>query len=241
MEVSELRPGLWRWTAPHPEWMPGKDRPGGWGQMVGCLYYEPSAEGADGHDTILIDPLAPPDGSPQADRFWKSLDADLERRQGRVSLLLSSHYHERHARVLLDRYGKRHRPGVWAHEAARERVSCEIAHPFRQETPLPGGVIAYPVAGLDASETAYWLPEHRALVLGDALIGAGGGSVRVAPPFWAPDTPEGARRYEEEYRPSLRRFLDLPLEMLIVSHGPPVLEQAASALESALTSPVWGK
>jgi hypothetical protein len=65
--------------------------------------------------------------------------------------------------------------------------------------------------------------------------------VRVAPPFWAPETTEGARRYQNEFRPSLRRFLDLPVEMLIVSHGAPVLQNGARALESALQSPVWGK
>ena len=64
MDLKELRPGFWRWTAPHPEWKPEKDRPGGWGQMVGCLYYEPPESG-ETQPTVLIDPLAPPEGY-----FW---------------------------------------------------------------------------------------------------------------------------------------------------------------------------
>ncbi len=44
MQVQQITPGLWRWTAWHPEWK----------EDVGCVYYE-------GHDAIvLIDPLVPP-------------------------------------------------------------------------------------------------------------------------------------------------------------------------------------
>ena len=49
MNVSELAPGLWRWTALHPDWKEGE----GWEQEVGCVYYE----AADA--TVLIDPLVP--------------------------------------------------------------------------------------------------------------------------------------------------------------------------------------
>ena len=73
MEVMQLGEGFWRWTAPHPEWTPAKERPGGWGQMVGCLYLETS----DG--IVLIDPLAPPDESDDGRRFWEVLDREVAR------------------------------------------------------------------------------------------------------------------------------------------------------------------
>ena len=75
MKGSELAPGLWRWTAPHPNWREGAD----WEQEVGCVYYEaPDA-------TVLIDPLVPP----ERERFFEALDRDVERRGLPVSILLT--------------------------------------------------------------------------------------------------------------------------------------------------------
>jgi hypothetical protein len=74
MEVQELRRGLWRWTAPHPDWSPSLDRPGGWPRMVGCVYYEPPEAAGT---VVLIDPLAPPEGTPDHERFWRALDRDV--------------------------------------------------------------------------------------------------------------------------------------------------------------------
>ncbi len=91
MKVSELAPGLWRWTTPHPDWKEGDN----WEQEVGCVYYE--AAGA----TVLIDPLVPP----ERDRFFEALDRDVERRGLPVAILLTSNWHERSAGELKERYG----------------------------------------------------------------------------------------------------------------------------------------
>ena len=91
MNVSELAPGLWRWTAPHPDWREGAD----WEQEVGCVYYE--AAGA----TVLIDPLVPP----ERERFFEALDRDVERRGLPVAILLTCKWHERSAADLTERYG----------------------------------------------------------------------------------------------------------------------------------------
>ena len=54
MVVRELAPGLWRWTALHPEWTPEEAEDGeGWEREVGCIYLE-----TPGH-IVLIDPLIP--------------------------------------------------------------------------------------------------------------------------------------------------------------------------------------
>ena len=91
MKVSELAPGLWRWTAPHPDWKEGDD----WGQEVGCVYFE--APGA----TVLIDPLVPP----ERERFFEALDGDVQRRGLPVSILLTCKWHARSAGELKARYG----------------------------------------------------------------------------------------------------------------------------------------
>ncbi|HWL32472.1 MAG TPA: hypothetical protein VNP89_02605 [Gaiellaceae bacterium] len=98
MNVAELAPGLWRWTAPHPDWKVDDD----WEQEVGCVYYEaPTA-------TVLIDPLLPP----ERERFFEALDRDVERRGLPVAILLTVPWHERSAPELRERYTAADEPPV---------------------------------------------------------------------------------------------------------------------------------
>jgi hypothetical protein len=62
-DLRELRPGLWRWTAPHPAWRPGAepDSPDDWPRDVGCAAYA-----ADG-TLVFVDPLVPDDAWPVLD------------------------------------------------------------------------------------------------------------------------------------------------------------------------------
>ena len=38
MEIEEIRPRLWRWTATHPDWSPEEGGPEGWEPEVGPGY-----------------------------------------------------------------------------------------------------------------------------------------------------------------------------------------------------------
>ena len=61
MNVTELAPGLWRWTAPHPDWSPSEP----WDQAVSSYALD------EGERLLLFDPIAPPseiDGSPPTGR-----------------------------------------------------------------------------------------------------------------------------------------------------------------------------
>jgi glyoxylase-like metal-dependent hydrolase (beta-lactamase superfamily II) len=196
MEVKKIAPGLWRWTAPHPEWRPDAD----WPRDVGCIYYE----GPDA--VVLIDPLVAAD---EADRFWDALDRDVERAGRRVVALRTVHWHQRSIDEVLARY-----PGadMWSGES---------------DQPLPAGVEAHPVER--AEETLFWIDEHRALLAGDVLLGTEDGGVRVCPDSWLPEQVTG-----EAFRASLRFLLELPVEMVLVSHGQPVLENGREALAAAL-------
>jgi hypothetical protein len=97
VEAVRIADGLWRWTAPHPNWenWPGHER---WPREVGCVYYE--AEGA----TVLIDPLVP---AGEEDAFFRHLDADIERRGLPVVILLTAKWHSRSADEFAARYGAR--------------------------------------------------------------------------------------------------------------------------------------
>lgn len=71
------------------------------------------------------------------------------------------------------------------------------------DTPPPG-IESRP--GFFAEERVYWLPAHRAIVLGDGFADG-----RVAPTEWATDDPEAPAR--------LRALLELPFELVLPTHG----------------------
>jgi hypothetical protein len=153
-------------------------------------------------------------------------------------VLVTVFWHTRSAAAMIERYGAR----VWAPgrgKAAIARRSGSVSDPFRKGEPLPGGVQA--LATARAAEVVYWLPEHRALVPGDVLLGegakgggtrrAGPSGLRLCPESWLPEGKTRAGLAE-----SLRPLLDLPVERVLVSHGEPVLEDAKAALAAALAA-----
>lgn len=236
MDVLQVADGLWRWTAPHSAWTPAADRPDGWGRMVGCVYYEPP--GADADALVLIDPLAPPDATPEADRFWRHLDADVERVGLPIAVLISNRFHSRSAATIAARYAAR---GVtlWGDPAIWAALPHLRGRPLRDEEG-PGGVRSFPIEGLEPGETAFYLVPHRALVVADAVIGAGAGRLRVAPESWAADTPEGKALYRAAFRASVGRLASLAIDAVLPSHGAPVPRGGAEAFADALASPPWG-
>ena len=217
MRVSELRPGFWRWTALHPDWTPEEGGPDGWEQEVGCLYYEaPDA-------VVLVDPLAPADGTPDAGRFWSALDRDVEAAARLVAVVLTVFWHERSAASVVDRYGA----SLWADGRRTERLSRPPTNTFLPGDELPGGIRAFDAGG--RNECLFWIERHRALVAGDILLGDPTRGVRICPESWL-----HPRTTHEDVRRALRLLLELPVELLLVAHGEPVLENARAALERAL-------
>jgi hypothetical protein len=100
----------------------------------------------------------------------------------------------------------------------------------RARASLPEGVETVPIRG--AGETMVWLPAPRALVPGDRLLGDSAGGLRMCPPGWLRylEPPFG----HDELREALRPLLDLPVELVLVSHGEPVLRHGRAAIERAL-------
>ena len=219
MEIEQIRPRLWRWTATHPDWSPEEGGPDGWQPEVSshALVEEDAL--------VLIDPLVPADDE---ERFWNALDGDVEH-HGPPQVLLTGYWHARSSQTILDRYpGARVSVPEAAAEKARERVA--FTDTFTSKDALPGGV--------EAKETEYttevllWIPSQRALVAGDVLLGTPAGGVRVCPDSWlAPGVSPVALR--EQLRALL---LALPIELVLLAHGVPVRDDAHAALEAALTA-----
>lgn len=217
MDVLQVGRGLWRWTALHPDWTPEEGGGEGWGQTVGCVYYE----AADA--VVLIDPLVPPE---DPERFWPALDRDIERAGRPVHILLTLFYHGRSANELAERYGAE----IWGHEQTlkEERREVEPTRTFDFGSTLPGGI--QPYHAVRFTEAVLWIPEHRALVFGDVVLGREGGGVRLCPESWLREGVGHA-----DLKEALRPLLELPIAHVLVSHGEPVLENGHAALERALS------
>jgi hypothetical protein len=116
--LEKIEPGLWRWSARHPDWRPNA-APGSaadWPQSVGCVL----CDAADA--TVLIDPLVPPGEK----RLLGALDEHVSRRSRQVAVLTTIGFHRRSRDQLAKRYG---------------------ATTSRAKNNLPAGVESFPIRG----------------------------------------------------------------------------------------------
>ena len=117
------------------------------------------------------------------------------------------------------------------HRRSRDEVIRRFdATTSRAKASLPEGVETVTIRR--AGETMVWLPGPRALVPGDRLLGDDRGGLRLSPDSWLRYLPSGMR--QPQLREALRPLLDLPAEMVLVSHGAPVLAGGRQALGSVL-------
>jgi hypothetical protein len=113
--------------------------------------------------------------------------------------------------------------------ASHRRSAKEVLERYGGTTDPPAGVVP---AAVPAREQEYWLPAFRALVVGDRVIGDGRGGLRLCPESWLRS---GTRPVSVvELAQGLRPLLELPIELVLVSHGEPVLTAGREALGRAL-------
>ncbi|HKC21699.1 MAG TPA: hypothetical protein VKB64_04210 [Gaiellaceae bacterium] len=115
---------------------------------------------------------------------------------------------------------------VWAPTRSAQPLrnrGIGVTDVFRSGDELPGGIRAFQTAR--ASEVVYWLPEQRALAVGDVLLGS---PLRLCPERWL------GKQTHDDLRAGLRPVLELPLERVLVSHGEPVVEDGRAALAAVL-------
>lgn len=151
---------------------------------------------------VLIDPLEPPSDVRGADH-----------------VLVTVYWHGRSTK---DVDAKR----VWASTRSAQPLrnrGVGVTDAFRAGDELPGGIQALQTAR--AAEVVYWLPDQRALAVGDVLLGS---PLRLCPESWL------GKPTHADLRASLRPVLDLPLELVLVSHGEPVLRDGRAALAEVL-------
>ena len=201
--MKELRPGLWTWSGPHPDWTPEQGGPEGWEREVRSYALDA------GDSLVLFDPLVEPqpvarlaDGRP-------------------VVIVLTCYWHARSSRELVEALDAVvHAPGTQQRDVGVTFV------PYAVGDELPGDV--EPQAGGYADECTLWVPAHRALVTGDVFLGGERG-FRMQPESWLAED-----LTRETLRERLLPLLELPVELLLPTHGNPVEDGALDTLRSAL-------
>ena len=166
----------------------------------------------DGERLLLIDPTDPPEAL-----------AELAVARD-TAILLTCPWHARDAHALVDRLGAR----LYAPPPDGGNSESLPAEVFVAGDALPIGVTAY--AGMEPNDLVLWIESRQALVTGDTLIDRGGGL--EFPSDWASRGAIAARGVPpDQIRASLRPLLELPVEHVLPTHGPPT---DRAALERAL-------
>jgi glyoxylase-like metal-dependent hydrolase (beta-lactamase superfamily II) len=220
--VRELRPGLWHWTAPHPDWEAGEP----WDQNVSSYALD------DGERLFLFDPLA--------------LPSELEElaRSRETAIVLTAPWHERDTKALVERLGipvftplpdsaqdLMDMYGITAEQAGDGspdlvwllREQQGEARPYSPGDRVPFG--ANVLAGLKKNDTVIWIESRRAVVSGDTL-GDFGQGLEINEQWLRP----GVTR--EQIAEGLRPLLEMPVELVLATHGGPT---DRAALERALS------
>lgn len=223
-----LAPGLWRWSARHPEWHPGE-----FGREVASFAAVGGGGegGASGDTLLLVDPLLPQDPA----EVLALLDGLVA---GRVAILVTIPYHVRSSEELWLRYRERADVTIHGHPAAAKRLDAargafEVLAP---DADGPAGVRAYAIGRPRRYEQPLLLPAHRALAFGDAVVTVDG-RLRM----WAAERVDERRAawYRDRFAPTLEPLLRLGVERILVTHGEPVLTSGTEALAAALQAPPW--
>jgi hypothetical protein len=217
--MDEIAPGLWHWTARHPEW-----HPAGFGSEVGSY-----ALRVRGGDLLLIDPLLPEDGV-----VTERLDA-LAAVATTVHVYITIPYHVRSTAAVVARCGGR-RVRVWGERRLGRRlpgIDVGIAEPGAA---LPFGGRCFAIGRPRRAEQPLWIEDHAALAFGDAVVETGGG-LRI----WAQDRLDERRLtfYRERFAPTLEPLLAPPVRSVLVTHGAPVPAGGKDALRRAIATEPW--
>lgn len=219
--MRELETGIWHWEAPHPDWAGPENE--ALRQRLVAMGEKPNeaTRGVvssyairDDERLLLFDPLAVP-------REIEEVAAGRDQ-----VVVLTCPWHERDTRNLVERLGVpvfTPRPDEGTPDVAwllgGDRSD---AHLYMAGERLPVGVEVLP--GSLPNDVVLWVESRCAVIAGDTLVDFGNGL--EIPVEWLP---AGVTR--EQVAEGLRPLLELPVEVVLATHGGPT---GKTALERAL-------
>jgi Metallo-beta-lactamase superfamily len=205
--TGQIIDGLWRLEALHPEWTLEHEGEDGYEQSV--AWWAVATPGG----LVLIDPLIDD---------WDALDMLVAGESGCAGIVRTCHWHQRSVADV----GSRYDVPVWARRDSDGHGRYALDHPLSDRQEIFDRLQIIDVERAD--EIALWLPRQRALMFGDAMIRTRAGELRVCPESWT--QPKGG---PARLRSLLGALTELPIEHVLVSHGPAVLGDGRASLRAA--------
>ena len=212
--MREVQSGVWHWEAPHPDWAGPEN------EVFRQRLAAPN-EAARG----LVSSYAIDDGERLLlfDRLAVSREIE-ELAAGRESVVvLISPWHERDTESLvagLDAPVFTPPPDEGSPDVAwLLSATKRAAHLYSAGDRLPVGVEVFP--GRLPNDVVLWIESSRAVIAGDTLVDFGQGL--EIPVEWLP-----ADVTREQVAKDLEKLLDLPVEVVLATHGGPT-DRAALA------------
>jgi glyoxylase-like metal-dependent hydrolase (beta-lactamase superfamily II) len=219
--MREVETDVWHWGAPHPEWAGPENE--ALRERLAAIAKVPNEAALgvvssyaidDGDRLLLFDPLAVP----------SEIEELVAGREPVV--VLTSPWHERDTRSLVERLGApvfTPPPDEGALDVAWLLGGGQgDAHLYSAGDRLPVGVEALP--GRLPNDVVLWIESRRAVIAGDTLVDFGQG-LEIAVEW----LPQSVTR--EQVADGLRSLLELPVEVVLATHGGPTDK---AALERAL-------
>ena len=219
--MREVVTGVWHWEAPHPDWTGPENE--ALRQRLAAISKTPSAAASgvvssyaidEGERLLLFDPLAVPSEI-------EELAAGRE-----LVVVLTCPWHERDTRSLVERLS------TPVFTPAPDEGTPDVAwllggdrsdaHVYSAGDQLPVGVDALP--GRLPNDVVLWIESRHAVIAGDTLVDFGQGL--EIPVEWLS---QGVAR--EQVAEGLRPLLELPVEVVLATHGGP---SDKAAIERAL-------
>ena len=221
--MDEIAPGIWRWTGRHPEWHTRIE----WGHEV-------ASYALVGDGLTLVDPLLPAAIAPARAELDRALER-LAREASRLDIAITIPYHTRSAEELFLRYSGALPTAIWGHRAVSKRFKdpVTVLRKIEPGDQVGEAAIALAIGNPRRYEMPLFFPAHRALAFGDAVVGYRG-VLRI----WQ-ESPTDPDWHEHVFVPTLRPLLDLDVERVLPTHGPPVLHDGRQALADAMAAGAW--
>jgi hypothetical protein len=165
---------------------------------------------------VAFDPLLPAEGI----EWFRS------RPQPPQAVLLSNRHHYRQAAEFAAPVWAS-RPGMHEFEGSDREVR---AFDFGDE--LPGGAVAVEIGGICPDETAFFLPEKRAILFADGFVqgpGPGEPVLGFVPDSMMDDPPQTKAKLLEAYA---RALDELEFDHVLMAHGLPLIGDGREKLQA---------
>ena len=110
--MDEIAPGIYRWSAPHPEYRPRVEEVVSFALVCG--------------DTLaIVDPLLPAAGDARREPLLAALDELVSAAQ-RLDVMITIPFHTRSAQSLVERYSSRRPTLLWGHALVQKRLTGAV-------------------------------------------------------------------------------------------------------------------